>query len=530
MLTAEDKATNSTSATTVLLRETALLREKKDAATKQESDFVESIFSDCESLAYAEHLLKHHQKKSEEVAAVLHGAFAPRTAARIASALAVVDRSITTNGGGGMSAVALALLDELAVLTKERHEKATQAPNLAPSASTRGAALFKKVALQVMQSARPPPGPPPGMSDEEFKLVQIKRKSLAPELVPHEYNPDDHLDVRVHVNEAMAAPAPPPALPTGPPPAHAFASEKTRGLTGDALIAALAGEVHGDDVHSQLHSQQEEVKKEVEEAAATARVVATRAKAAEDAREKAAVEEAAAALAANAAVQAAELAAAQTAELEAKVAKRQSKVESAQSRVQAAELTAADTAELEAKVAKRQSMVAKAQAAADAAAEAEAVAKNEAIGAAKDYVAKKDERMRLEAVLSKWQQAKESKEVAAAAAEGKMAELFASRMKGKLGKPPPKPPPTPPPPKPPPKPPPTPPPKPPPTPPPSAPNVTDAATPTDGLADGVPFSSHYVRETTPTGAPIAAVYQSQVSYIERQEQEALQQDIDECSV
>ena len=337
MLTAEDKATNSTSATTVLLRETALLREKKDAATKQESDFVESIFSDCESLAYAEHLLKHHQKKSEEVAAVLHGAFAPRTAARIASALAVVDRSITTNGGGGMSAVALALLDELAVLTKERHEKATQAPNLAPSASTRGAALFKKVALQVMQSARPPPGPPPGMSDEEFKLVQIKRKSLAPELVPHEYNPDDHLDVRVHVNEAMAAPAPPPALPTGPPPAHAFASEKTRGLTGDALIAALAGEVHGDDVHSQLHSQQEEVKKEVEEAAATARVVATRAKAAEDAREKAAVEEAAAALAANAAVQAAELAAAQTAELEAKVAKRQSKVESAQSRVQAAD-------------------------------------------------------------------------------------------------------------------------------------------------------------------------------------------------
>ena len=63
-------------------------------------------------------------------------------------------------------------------------QKATQAPNLAPSASTRGAALFKKVALQVMQSARPPPGPPPGMSDEEFKLVQIKRKSLAPELVP----------------------------------------------------------------------------------------------------------------------------------------------------------------------------------------------------------------------------------------------------------------------------------------------------------------------------------------------------------
>ena len=74
-------------------------------------------------------------------------------------------------------------------------------PSPPPSAPDDAAVNFKA------PPPRPPPGPPPGMSTTEFKQVQIRRKSLTPDKVPDDYNPDEHED------ESPAAASPPPPTP-----------------------------------------------------------------------------------------------------------------------------------------------------------------------------------------------------------------------------------------------------------------------------------------------------------------------------
>ena len=106
----------------------ALVRAKKEKLeqeqAEEEESHLENIYSDCDTSALSAHLLKQHQQEAEELSAAIHAAFAPRTAARVTTALAAVDAA-SAQGGSGMSAVALSLLEELTKLAVEHPHSAS---------------------------------------------------------------------------------------------------------------------------------------------------------------------------------------------------------------------------------------------------------------------------------------------------------------------------------------------------------------------------------------------------------------------
>ena len=131
---------------------------------------------------------------------IASGAMTPRTKTVVTTALESIADELAS-GGQDMSAVALALCEEVATLAEELKEarsrtvapadgnaglisEGTQTPKPPPGLSPRQSMRNSMMQAQVeaenpnVLPPRPPPGPPPGMSDAEFKRVEERRKSL----------------------------------------------------------------------------------------------------------------------------------------------------------------------------------------------------------------------------------------------------------------------------------------------------------------------------------------------------------------
>jgi hypothetical protein len=156
--------------------------------------------------------------------ALASGAMPSRTSALVSSALVSVASDLASARGDALSAVTLALLDEIALLSEELRgkpnmvDKGTQTPKPPAGPSPRAAAQLRGLGTAVMAAnkfrkippppdalpPRPPPGPPPGMSAEDFKVVQKRRESLPDNQRPWEETQGWNLLKKAHLATAAA--------------------------------------------------------------------------------------------------------------------------------------------------------------------------------------------------------------------------------------------------------------------------------------------------------------------------------------
>lgn len=193
-----------------------------------------------------------------------------------------------------------------------------------------------------------------------------------------------------------------------------------------------------EEAEAQRKQQQEEaaarrlqrertLREQEEKAIEMAKAMTAASQAAEDAVARAAAAEAAAAKEANHAVHALELAAAE-------VEFAEEKAERAAERAVRAEGLLASQESPSFALRRQSTMALTERNNATLAAASWAEAQEVAIARKRQHALKKEERKQLEAIMLKWNASSESREVAAAAASGKIAELFGSRLRGKLFK------------------------------------------------------------------------------------------------